>query len=141
MDQVGYVTKINGDLAEISVRRSSACGHSCDSCKGGCSVQGITIISKNVVGARVGDYVEIKTQTSAVLKSAFILYIIPLSMMIVGVLAGIKIFQKLGFASYESWGFLLGVIFLGLSYILLKIIDRKAKQKNEISFEITTIYK
>lgn len=140
MNQVGYVTKVDGDLAEVSVQRSSACGHNCGSCKGGCSVQGVSIISKNVIGAKVGDYVEIRTNTEVVLKSAFILYAIPLIMLITGVLVGINIFQKVGFSNYEFLGFLLGVAFLGLSYILLRVIDRKTKQKKEISFEVINIY-
>jgi len=141
MNQLGYVTKIKGDTAEISVKRSSACGDNCGSCEGGCDVQGVSIMSKNTIGAKVGDYVEIRTQTSTVLKSVFILYIIPLIMMIAGITIGINIFKSLGVKNYELLGFSIGVLFLAFSYVLLRTIDRKAKQKKEISFEIVNIVK
>ena len=139
MDQVGYITNINGDIAEISVKRSSSCGDKCSSCKGGCSVQGMSIKSKNTLGAKVGDYVEIRTQTNIVLKSAFIVYVLPLVMLIIGVFIGITIFANLGYNNYESLGFVVGLIFLGMSYILLKVIDKRIKDKNQINFEIVNI--
>ncbi|MGF7057320.1 SoxR reducing system RseC family protein [Brassicibacter mesophilus] len=139
MDQVGYITSINGNIAEISIKRSSSCGDKCGSCKGGCSVQGISVKSKNTLGAKVGDYVEIRTQTNIVLKSAFIVYILPLIMLIIGVFIGITVFEKLGFENYESLGFIVGLIFLSISYFVLKSIDKRIKNKNQINFEIVNI--
>ena len=139
MDQIGYITSINGDIAEISIKRSSSCGDKCGSCKGGCSVQGMSVKTKNTLGAKVGDYVEIRTQTSIVLKSAFLVYVLPLIMLIMGVLIGVTIFEKLGYVNYESLGFILGLVFLGLSYVVLKSMDKRFKDKNKIDFEIVNI--
>lgn len=141
MEQIGYVNKIDGNTAQVVVRRVSLCGDKCTSCKGSCNVPGISVNIENVLGAKEGDFVEVRMKTKTVLKSAFLVYAIPLVMLIIGITAGISIFKNLGFSNYESYGFLTGLIFLGISYIVLRKIDNYIKKKNSLVFEMVRIIK
>lgn len=84
MKEIGMVESTNGNLAVVSVKRSTACGDSCATCSAQCNMRGNKITAKNKAGAMVGDLVTIEMKTSTVLKSAFMVYILPLLMLFLG---------------------------------------------------------
>lgn len=139
MEQVGFVVSANKNTAMVVVGRASACGESCASCGSSCSTPGVSLEIKNTLDAKPGDYVELRAQTSQILKSAAILYLLPLFSMIIGIIIGIKIFMSAGYSNYESYGFIVGLVFLGLSYIILRIIDKKVKNRDKVIIEMTRI--
>ncbi|EOD00650.1 SoxR reducing system RseC family protein [Caldisalinibacter kiritimatiensis] len=139
MEQVGFVSKVEGNKATVIVRRVTSCGDSCSTCSGSCSVPGLTVDIDNTIGAKKGDYVEVRTRTKTILKSAFLVYIIPLVLMVVGIALGIYVFKGLGFDNYESIGLLTGLVALGISYVILRIVDNKIKRNNSIDFEMVRI--
>ncbi|QIB26520.1 SoxR reducing system RseC family protein [Caloranaerobacter azorensis] len=141
MDQIGFVSRIEGDRAEVIVRRVSSCGDKCTSCKGGCSVPGIKTTIKNTLGAKPGDYVEIRMNTSIVLKSAFLVYVLPLILMIFGISLSMYLFKNMGYSNYENIGFVAGLLFLGFSFIALKLYDKKIKKNENYKFEMVRILK
>ena len=79
MLQKAKVIAIEDGMATISVERESACGHDCGSCAG-CGMQSARIIAdaENSLGAKVGDMVEVESETAKVLKIAGVVYILPL---------------------------------------------------------------
>lgn len=139
MEQIGFVINTKDDMAKVIVNRVSACGGSCSSCGSSCNTSGVELEIKNTLGAKPGDYVELKANTSQILKTAFIIYLIPLLLMIAGIIGGVLIFKSIGYENYETYGFIVGLVFLGLSYVLLKIIDSKAKNGNKVIIEMTSI--
>lgn len=139
MDQIGYVVYSDNDTAVLDVRRVTACGDKCGTCGSGCNVPATRIKVKNVLGVKLGDFVEVRMKTSAVLKSAFIAYIIPLVMLLIGILLGMNISKGLGMSSYESIGFLTGLIFLAISFIILRYMDNKMKKDKNIEMELVRI--
>ncbi len=78
MREEGFVKSVTGDMCEVIVKRKTACGENCATCKGACSAPEQICVAKNAVGAREGDRVCIEISTKTVLKSAFMLYILPL---------------------------------------------------------------
>lgn len=139
MQQVGHVVFSDKDSAVLDVRRVTACGDKWGSCKSGCSVPGTRIKVKNVLGAKLGDYVEVKTKTSFILKSAFIVYIIPLIILVLGIVTGINISKSLGLPNHESIGLLIGLISLGVSFVILRVYDSKLNKDNKMKIEIVRI--
>lgn len=73
----GIVVEINKSYAVVNVKRQSACGENCASC-GGCEKNSVSVNAVNSVNADKGDKVLVESKTSAVLCSAFVIYIIPL---------------------------------------------------------------
>lgn len=139
MQQLGYVTKVYEDIAKVVVGRESACGGNCSSCGSSCNVQNIELEVKNTLKARPGDYVELDLKTGHVLKSAVVVYLFPLLMMIIGIILGINSFKSLNYSNYETYGFIIGLVFLGFSYILIKMLDKKIKDKNKLNIKMTRI--
>lgn len=139
MDQIGYVVSIEGDVAVVDVRRTSACGDKCSSCGGGCNIPATRVNIENNLEARIGDFVEVRMETKTVMKSAFIAYVIPLIMLILGVGVGIYVFKSFGIKNYESFGFFVGLLFLGISYLILRMIDKKIRESNSLKLQMVRI--
>ena len=78
MKETGIVKSVTGDLCQVVVTRKSACGDNCASCKGGCKVNNQLCTAKNPLNAQPGDKVEIEMDTKKVLKSAFLVYMLPI---------------------------------------------------------------
>ncbi len=84
MREIGVVESTNGTTAVVSVKRNSSCGESCATCSAHCNLKGNKITAQNKLGAMAGDLVSIEMRTSTVLKSAFMVYILPLLMLFLG---------------------------------------------------------
>lgn len=78
MKEYGIVKDEKGEFCAVAVMRKTACGDGCANCAG-CMSKGIQLCkAKNTVGAKKGDRVIIEGSSSAVLKSAFLVYIVPI---------------------------------------------------------------
>ena len=106
MRETGIVKSVEGDLCTCMVKRKSACGENCATCKATCSSREHTFIARNLAGAKAGDTVIVEMGTKKVLASAFLVYILPL----VAFLLGFSYIQELGKGELESalWGLVLG---------------------------------
>lgn len=141
MEQVGYVCKIIDDKAEVEVRRISSCGGGCSSCGGSCNVPSIIVVMNNLINAEVGDYVEIRAKSKNIIKYALIVYMIPFAMLILGIILGMNLFQSMNMSNYETYGFMIGLIFLVISFTIVRRIDKFIEKKNENTMEMVRIIK
>lgn len=136
MKQTGVVKNVmpNG-MAEVQVRRQTACGHDCADCAGCMAVIGETVVqAKNDLKAVKGDVVSLESESAKILISAFMVYILPF---------------VLFFVFYFTVGTLLQGIerFLpgfGLSGFLFGIAaavwwDRQVKKKRSLQFRIMEV--
>lgn len=139
MEQVGFVRKTFDDKVEIEVRRISACGENCKGCGGGCDVPKHIVILPNNIDAKVGDQVEIIGETKNLLKYTMIVYMIPFSMLLIGILLGIRVLKNLEISNYEPLSFLIGLIFLAIGYFIVRIIDRNIGKKEDNTITMTRI--
>lgn len=106
MKEIAFVKSVEGDTCICVVKRKSACGENCASCKAACSNREHTFVAKNIAGAKVGDTVVIEMGTKKVLASAFLVYILPLAAFILG----FSYFFETGKSELASasWGLVLG---------------------------------
>ena len=137
MEQVGFVKNISDGNAEVEVRRISSCGGGCKSCSG-CDTPIHTVTLENNINAKAGDLVEIRGVTKYILKYTMIVYMIPFSMLLIGIIGSIKVLQNYGVANYEPLSFLIGVIFLALGYLIVKLFDNKIKNKEDGTIIVMT---
>lgn len=120
----GIVSALKGDMARVRISKSSACGHDCASC-GACSNPSYEISVINKIGACVGDRVLIETKTSLVLLASFLLYILPVFILIIAAI----LCEEYSLGLYGVFPFLL----LGLLWFaLIKLTNKRLKIKNTI---------
>lgn len=135
MKQNATVTKIltNG-MAEISVKRESACGGDCHACGGTCAFRSLMKVEAvNKISAAVGDKVMIESSTGGILTAAFIVYLMPIILF---------------FASYataatsgadEGTCILLSIIGFFVGVMIAVGLNRWYKKKQLTTFEIISI--
>lgn len=136
MIQTGIVKNVmpNG-MAEVQVKRQTACGHDCADCAGCMAVIGETVVqARNDLNAAKGDVVSLESESSKVLASAMMVYILPFVLFFVFYFVAGALLQGMA-------GFL--PVF-GLSGFLLGIIaavwwDRRAKKKRSLQFKIVEV--
>lgn len=120
MKQTGIVFELNDDKAKLIVTRLAACGSSCESCSAHCGENKQEYINvKNDIGLKIGDRVEITTDSKAVLNYIALVYGLPLIFLIFGVVIGMLLNLK------EMYSLLVGFVFMIVSFIIVKTVDNK----------------
>lgn len=136
MKQIGFVTKTFKDKVQLEVKRPSGCG-SCKGCASSCDTGGHRVTIKNKLNVQEGDYVELTAVSRNLIKFISIVYMIPFAFLIIGILLGNSYFE--GNSNQEILSFLVGMVGLALSYIPVRIIDRKISAKGESTVEMTRV--
>ncbi|MDT8902280.1 SoxR reducing system RseC family protein [Anaeroselena agilis] len=84
MKQEGIVISSDGEMARVRTSRHNDC-ENCGACPGN---DALVLDVRNPLGAKPGQLVMIEVQEVGFLKSAFIVYILPLIAMALGAMAG-----------------------------------------------------
>lgn len=130
LEEIGRVVKVEGLQALVEMNRHSACAH-CGICTLG-SQDKMEILANNSLGATVQDQVKVSVSGPIILKSAFVVYIVPLFGLVLGYLLG----RYLG---GEKLGVIVGIGGVLLVLFSLHYYDRKLKKENKLIVNITEI--
>jgi sigma-E factor negative regulatory protein RseC len=135
----GLVTSITEDgWAQVETDRNDACSH-CSSCRVsfGCNSE-MTIKAINRAGAGVGDLVSIHLSSGTIMKSAAILYLIPVAGLILGAFLGAGLSTRLAMSETGAIALLSLAGFI-LGYIITVLISRWMSAQHTLSPIITRI--
>ena len=122
MEQTGIVEECVDGMAKVKITRSSACGDSCAAC-GMCPGRETVIEAKNTCGAAKGDTVLLNMSSGKVLNAAFLAYIVPVILLVLGCVIGDYIFKS------ENMGILSGFALMIVSFIAMHILDKRLKSR------------
>jgi sigma-E factor negative regulatory protein RseC len=132
--QEGVVIGVKDGMAQVKTSRHNDC-ENCGACPGNSAM---VLDAQNPVGAKPGQRVIVEVKEVNMLKSAFIVYLLPLIAVFVGAILGGFLAEKLGTASLwlqVSGGFL---AFL-CSILYIKYTDRNARSNVKMQPTITRI--
>lgn len=121
MKEVGKVVKIKGENIAVRLERKTACKN-CNMCGFGKEDMYVDITTENAVGAKIGDSVEMQMESSTVLFSAWIVYILPLIFAGLGYLVAYLLHQS---EIVHFWGLIAGV---AVGFLAVAIVDKKVKK-------------
>ena len=142
MNQVGTVIEILKDnRAKVTMRKHSACGD-CGACQHGKENMKMNIIAANEISAKVGDLVEVDMETQNVLGAAFIVYVIPLIMMVLGIVIGNSILRNIGISDkIEIYSAIAGFILMAVSFAVIKTYEQSFQRNKKYIPTIAKIVK
>lgn len=129
MKQYGTVVELTHGKATLQIPRSTACGDKCGSCSSHCKQEKIEIDVKNRLNAVVGDRVEVESETKTILGAAFLVYIVPVVMLFVGMIVANMIANSMGILLNEFVSLLIGVVFMAVSFLGIRLYDRQHSKK------------
>lgn len=126
MQETGKVIKDNGEFIKVLIVRRTACGD-CGACQAGKKNLNMVLDIENTIDANLGDEVLLELNNENFLLASLILYGIPLIALIFGILLGYYSMIRFGYADKMAQfsGFILGIAFTFISYIIIKRNERK----------------
>jgi len=133
MNQAGYVAKVEGNKAHVMFKRMSECGDKCATCSSGCEAPPLILDIENTLYADVGDYVEVNMEDDTFFKFTFFAYVVPLVMMLVGIALGYVLTHN------ELISIFVGLAFLAIAYIILRIVNNLHVKKQEEAIKMIRI--
>lgn len=139
MEQVGFVRRLKDDKMELEVRRGSAWGGGCNDCGGSCDEDPHIVVISNKLNAKVGDFVELQAEVGNILKYTFIIYMIPFIFLVGGIFIGNYLFRNSNTESREMLSFVSGLVSVGVSLIILKLMDKRVAKKDDGAIKATRI--
>ena len=135
MRETGCVVSLKGNTAVVAMPVSG----SCDSC-GACMISGdgkeVLLVARNSAGASEGDTVEIEINSGRVIAAAFIIYMIPVFMTIVGFLVGNAIS---GGAEDATLPIGMAVAFLVVSFLGVWMYDLRLRRVERRDAVVTRV--
>ncbi len=127
MEEVGQVISKKGEEVTVRFTRSRAC-RNCGICFQ-VSEKDMQTEAIDKIGVEIGDSVLVSLESGTFLKAAFILYVIPLLFLFMGIITGFVFSRYIIVDSNETvFSIIGGVIFLFLSYVLVKRQEYKASE-------------
>ncbi|BBB89766.1 MAG TPA: SoxR reducing system RseC family protein [Methylomusa anaerophila] len=132
--QEGIVLEIIGDMAKVRTSRHSDC-ENCGACPGNTA---LVLDARNPLGAKKGQRVAIEVQEANMLKAAFVVYVLPLILTVIGVVAGSYIGGQFHFDPlwFQIGG---GAIAFIAALFYIKYFDRNARSNVKMQPVITRI--
>ncbi len=109
MKKNGIVESVDGSRVAIKITRDSSCGENCAMCNV-CPGKDMTINILTEQNFSKGDKVKIETKAKDVLLSAFLIYILPIILLIVG---------------YAIATLYIGLALMIISFVILLFADKK----------------
>ena len=129
MLRTGKVVSAQGGQLEICFDRPEACAH-CGACGG----EGHHTLVKLPGDAPIGSWVDVEMPDHKVLKASALAYVMPLIMLLLGIWAGSKLFAQ------EALWAVSGLVFMGLSWLLLRAIDQKMRRRADWQPRILAVH-
>lgn len=119
MRELGRVVAVRGGLARVAITPKGGCDH--------CGLKGICQPGRgdrelevlNPLQAEPGDLVQIEVAARSAVGATLLVYILPLTTFLIGTWLGGHWFKN------DSYAALLGFGFFGLTFLSLKILDKR----------------
>lgn len=114
--EIGKIQEIKDNKAIIYLERKSACS-GCHACEMSHDTQMMTMTAINECEGKVGDDVMVELVVERLLFATLIVYGVPLITTVIGFTIGFFAFDN------ELYAFLLGILFMFITYFIIKKCD------------------
>lgn len=146
MREKACVVDIKGDKIKVVITRHSACSKCNKDCILGMEgsdekheKEEMYILVNNSINAKKGDTVNIELKDSSLVMGSLIIYLLPLIFFVFGYFVGTKLYNIVNIFSAEIVGIITSFVFLYLSYLVTKRIDKSISNSNRFRAEIVNI--
>lgn len=123
----GIVTEVKNGIATVSVLQSDSCKE-CSAkifCHTDNNIRSVT--AKDTYGVKTGDKVLISIKGRNVVSASFLLYGMPLIILISGIFIGMNIFKN----NSELLSTLSGIALVGIFYLFIYLLSHSKRSKNK----------
>jgi len=126
---------VKDDAAVVAMPMSPECER-CGACMVAGSGREVLLLAKNSAGAEEGDTVEVEIVAGRVIAAAFVIYMVPVIMTILGFLVGSAITSG---AEDTQLPIVLSVVFLVVSFVAVWLYDLRLRKVERTQAVVTRI--
>jgi sigma-E factor negative regulatory protein RseC len=139
-EEYGEVVEVRGNTAKVKLGAKQACAH-CGICaKIGNSPNEMLVDAHASEPLRKGDKVVLEMGNGVILKSAFIVYMVPLIALIAGYYIGRELMEALNIPlKGELFPALFGFFLLALSFLAIRWYDRRKKDDSRFRVSVKKV--
>lgn len=127
MKEIGEVINKERNILKVKLNAVESC-RSCGLCK---TNEDFILEVLDECNAKIGDFVLVEIKKENYYKVTFLVYLFPLILFILGTIIGYIVGEKYNLDP-QLLGFALGMIFLAVSYMMIRFIDKKSIKKEKI---------
>ena len=130
MKELARVIEDRGDSVLVRVIRNSACSKCDKDCGMGANTHDtdeIDVEINNTMGAEEGNFVRLELGEKTLVLASLIVYLFPIISLIVGYFATNFSLSIIGYSPGEITGIFGSILFFGLSFLLIKMLNFKLK--------------
>ncbi len=138
MNSTGVVVEVENEKAFVHIARNTAC-ENCGACHFDEKTLNLKVTAVNHIGAIVGDRVELSMENVNFFRASFFLYGIPLLSLLAGIFLGIFIFQGMGSEYYDLFAIAIGLVFMTIAYVVLRLNKEKFADNSRYMSVITSV--
>ncbi|RKX73748.1 MAG: hypothetical protein DRP87_18320 [Spirochaetes bacterium] len=138
IEEMGVVLEVKNGKASVLLDKGEACG-GCGHCSTSFDGRGMVTRLPASHGVSSGDVVKLEREPVNQVKSGFIIFILPLILLIAGYTGASSILEKAGVAAYQPAGIAIGVFLFSLPYLLLFLKNRRDEKAGKYSMRIVEI--
>lgn len=138
MNTTGVVVESKEETAIVHIGRNTAC-ENCGACHFDEKTMNLKITAVNNIGAKVGDQVELSMDNVNFFRASFFLYGLPLIALLIGLFIGIYVFQSMALELYDIYAILLGLGFMTITFLLLRMNKERFAENSRYMSEITSV--
>ncbi len=131
IEEEGIVVEVDGGVAKVAILKKSAC-ESC-AAAGVCHPGDQSYLeASNPLGAKKGQKVKVVVAPQVYLKATIILYGIPMAALVGAAILGKNLAMKyLGEANSDLWAFAAGMACMLVSFIFIRMYNKKVEKTQE----------
>ncbi len=133
MDNQGTVAYTDESFAYVNFERISSCGDSCASCSGDCAGKNHLVKVYNNLGAKKGDVVEVLMDGGDFLKMTFLLYGIPLIVLVLSAVGLDKLFGQTALAP------VLAILACVASFFIINLFVKKRDDEGKTPVRMSRV--
>ena len=141
MEQFGLVIETGSETATVTLQRHLTC-ESCGRCgilSGAADRRELTVEALNPIQAQKGQRVIMETDDRQILFLSFMLYMVPLAVLLIGIIIGLSIADFLNIAANELFAVGIGFFLMIVIYVLIRNWDKRAKDDPKYKPVITAL--
>ena len=135
MKEIGHIISVKGDAAVVVVPTSGECER-CGICMVASGGREAILLARNPVSAEEGDTVEVEVKAGKVIAAAFVIYMVPVIMTILGFVLGNTM---TGGAQDADLPIVLAVAFLAASFVGVWLYDRHLRKAERTQATVVRI--
>jgi len=138
IEERGTIVRMSSNTVQVMIPRKTDCG-GCHSCLRNKDGLGMLAEVPKIQGLEIGDEVKVEERRLSQVKGGFLIFILPLLLLLSGYLLGESVAVSLGHESGQTAGLITALLLFCLPFLAIYLVGAKRRRAGEYPLHITRV--